>query len=228
MKELSIFIDESGDFGEYSSHSPYYIITMVFHDQGNNIDCEVNKLEENFRTMGLEKHCVHVGPLVRREEDYRYMTIDKRRSILNKMMAFIRCTEIQYKSFFIDKKHIEERVEATGKLAKQIGSFIRENYDMFISYDVVKVYYDNGQVEVNKILSSVFNAMLNNVEFRKVLPSDYKLFQAADLFCTFELITHKMKKACLSNSEKLFFENNRNLKKNYLKHLVKKEMKAKG
>lgn len=27
MKELSIFIDESGDFGEYDYHSPWYIVT---------------------------------------------------------------------------------------------------------------------------------------------------------------------------------------------------------
>lgn len=33
MKELSIFIDESGDFGEYDYHSPWYIVTMVFHEQ---------------------------------------------------------------------------------------------------------------------------------------------------------------------------------------------------
>lgn len=26
MKELSIFIDESGDFGEYDYHSPWYIV----------------------------------------------------------------------------------------------------------------------------------------------------------------------------------------------------------
>ena len=31
MKELSIFIDESGDFGEYDYHSTWYIVTMVFH-----------------------------------------------------------------------------------------------------------------------------------------------------------------------------------------------------
>lgn len=37
LEELSIFIDESGDFGEYDYHSPYYIITMVFHDQQEDI-----------------------------------------------------------------------------------------------------------------------------------------------------------------------------------------------
>lgn len=33
MKELSIFVDESGDFGEYNHRTPYYIISMVLHDQ---------------------------------------------------------------------------------------------------------------------------------------------------------------------------------------------------
>lgn len=30
MNDLSIFVDESGDFGKYARHSPYYIVTMVF------------------------------------------------------------------------------------------------------------------------------------------------------------------------------------------------------
>ena len=33
MAELSVFIDESGDFGPYEPHAPYYIITLLFHDQ---------------------------------------------------------------------------------------------------------------------------------------------------------------------------------------------------
>lgn len=48
MKELSVFIDESGDFGEYDDQSPYYIITMVFHDQSIHIDEEINKLDQEF------------------------------------------------------------------------------------------------------------------------------------------------------------------------------------
>ena len=43
MKELSIFVDESGDFGEYNYQSPYYIISMVFHNQNINIDQDLNK-----------------------------------------------------------------------------------------------------------------------------------------------------------------------------------------
>lgn len=32
MKKLSVFVDESGDLGEYEKHAPYYIITMILHD----------------------------------------------------------------------------------------------------------------------------------------------------------------------------------------------------
>lgn len=46
MKELSVFIDESGDFGEYSPHSPYYIITMVFHNQDTSINEALDHLEQ--------------------------------------------------------------------------------------------------------------------------------------------------------------------------------------
>ena len=45
MKELSIFIDESGDFGDYSFHSPYYIIAMVFHDQSIDIQEQIRHLD---------------------------------------------------------------------------------------------------------------------------------------------------------------------------------------
>lgn len=78
------------------------------------------------------------------------MSVDEHRRIFNKMVAFIRQIDIRYKCFCIEKKHISDVVEATGKLSRQI--------------------------------SSVFNALLPNPIFRKVMPSEYKLFQAADLF----------------------------------------------
>ena len=62
------------------------------------------------------------------------------------------------------------------------------------SCDRVKINYDNGQVEVSRILSSVFNILLDNVEFRRVLPSEYRLFQVADLICIFKLAELKLEK----------------------------------
>ena len=33
MKELSIFVDESGDFGFNDNNPSYYIATFIFHNQ---------------------------------------------------------------------------------------------------------------------------------------------------------------------------------------------------
>lgn len=223
MKELSIFIDESGDFGEYSHHSPYYIITMVFHNQSSSIDSALVQLDKELDYLNLSNHCIHTGPIIRKEENYSLLKIDERRRIFNKMVAFVRQGDIRYKCFYIEKKHITDVVEATGKLSKLISAFIRSHYSEFLSFDDVKIYYDNGQVEVSKILSSVFNALLPEVEFRKAVPSNYKLFQVADLFCTMCLVKLKLDTKQLSKSELSFFGNERDLKKNYLKPLAKKE-----
>lgn len=48
MKTLSVFVDESGDFGAYQPHSPYYIFTLVFHDQGNSIEHPIDLLEKDY------------------------------------------------------------------------------------------------------------------------------------------------------------------------------------
>lgn len=223
MRELSVFIDESGDFGSYEPHCPYYIITMVFHDQRASIAQAAAALDRALDYLGLDRHCIHTGPIIRKEENYALLTIEERRRIFNKMTAFIRQVDIRYKCFSIEKKQAGNAVDASGRLSRQIAAFIRAHYDEFLSCDRVKIYYDNGQVEVSKILSSVFHALLPNVEFRKVTPSQYKLFQAADLFCTMHLVRLKMEHGLLSKSELLFFGSLRNLKKNYLKPLAKKE-----
>lgn len=224
MKVLSIFIDESGDFGEYDYRSPYYIISMIFHDQAIDITDEIRKLEESLSYMDLSLHCIHTGPIIRQEEEYRYMTPETRTKILKRLMAFVRSIDIKCDSFYIEKKHISDKVEAAGKLSKEISQYIKEHYDYFMSYETVKIYYDNGQVEVNKILSAVFNILLDNVEFKKVIPADYRLFQVADMVCSFKLIELKMENYALSKSEKNFFGDERTIRKNYLKPIAQKHL----
>ena len=78
-------------------------------------------------------------------------------------------------------------------------------------------------MEVTRILSSVFNALLENVEFRKVIPADYRLFQVADFIFTVRLLELKQNYKELSKSE-LKFIDSKHLKKNYLKVINKKEI----
>ena len=224
MKELSIFVDESGDFGEYNKQSPYYIISLVMHDQSVDISEELTRLESQMEYLGWTKHCIHADPIIRSEHEYKEYDLESRQKILKRLMSFTRKIDIRIKSVHIEKRNISDSIEAAGKLSKQLSHFIRNNLDFFLGHDLIKIYYDNGQIEVTRILSSVFNALLDNVQFKKVIPSEYRLFQVADLVCTLKLAELKMDDHILSKSEQFFFEDERTLKKNYLKILKSKEL----
>ena len=59
MKQLSIFVDESGDFGPYAKHSPCYVITMVFHNQKDSIQEEVDRLDRELKVLGCDEFAIH-------------------------------------------------------------------------------------------------------------------------------------------------------------------------
>lgn len=104
MNELSIFIDESGDFGKYDHHSPYYIIAMVFHNQNDEIGPAVSQLNRELSYLSHDDLCIHTGPIIRKEGIYINQSVSDRRRIFNKMTAFIRQINIRYKCFLIEKK----------------------------------------------------------------------------------------------------------------------------
>ena len=223
MKALSIFVDESGDFGPYAPHSPFYIFSLVFHNQEKSIEQQIEHLERGLADLNLSAdHCFHAGPIIRREEDYQYFTISQRRKCLNRIVSFAKNVDVSYISFCVDKKNVSDSVQLTLALTKQLSAFIREHYSFFNEFESIIVYYDNGQVELNKLLASVLGIMLPQVEFRKVIPADYRLFQVADLICTLELVSMKEQRHILSKSEEGFFGSIRDMKKNYLKPLADK------
>ena len=73
MKEtdISVFVDESGSFDSDDESSRFYLICLVVHDQREAIEGEVAALEDSLALLGLERgHCIHAGPLIRREGEY--------------------------------------------------------------------------------------------------------------------------------------------------------------
>ena len=87
-KILSVFIDESGDFGSFRQHSPYYLVTMILHDQNVNITENIKSLENHLHNLNFEYEAVHTGPVIRREEVYRNMLMEGRKRIFNALFNF--------------------------------------------------------------------------------------------------------------------------------------------
>ena len=104
-------------------------------------------------------------------------------------------------------------------------NIIRDNQEYFRGFDSVILYYDNGQHELNKILNMVLATELSAYDIRRVIPNEYRLFQVADLICTLELLELKTQLGLMSRSEELIFHSKRDLKKDFLKGIHKKEFK---
>ena len=225
MKELSVFVDESGDFGQYEPHSPFYIVTFVFHNQSVDITENIDFLNNKIRNSELPDSPIHAGPLIRREYEFKYLSLKERKRIFNFLYNFARITDITYHSIIVEKKQLVEEIDLNISITKQLSAFLFGNLEKFMQYDRIVVYYDYGQMELTNILVTAFNTILNNVEFKNVIPANYKLFQAADMLCTLELLTLKSERNMLSKSELVFFTSAKNLKKAYLKSIHKKLFK---
>lgn len=225
MKELSIFVDESGDFGKYQSHAPYYIITMVLHEQRADISNNLKKLDNTLERLGYNGQAIHTEPLIRREVPYQNFTPNERRAIFSKLYYFTLGCDIRYKTFVFRKSEYKNIFKLEARMAKEISQFIRENLIYFQGFEKVILYYDNGQHELNRILNAVLATELTDYDARRVLPSDYRLFQVADLICTLELLRLKIEHGDLSKSERWIFHSKRDLKKDFLKGIHKKEFK---
>jgi hypothetical protein len=224
MKELSIFIDESGDFGTMKERPSYYLVTFVFHNQGNSIEQQVEKLEESVRNAGFGVEYIHTGPVIRREEVFVGYSLDERRKLLYKMLNFVNSCPISCLTVCVDRKEATDKISLSGKLAKAINKAIFEHMEFFLDFDKVIVYYDNGQIELSAILNAVFSLHFSNVEFRKAEPQKYRLLQAADFICSLELLRIKKDEKRLSKSEERFFYKPQELKKTFLKSIDKKRL----
>ena len=80
MKEkvLSVFIDESGDFGQYNPASPNYYVAMVLHNQ--EMDISKKKLQDFpllFARKGKNKGKVQITQMLMGGKARKYQKVEK-------------------------------------------------------------------------------------------------------------------------------------------------------
>ena len=199
---------------------------MVFHEQKEDINNNINKLNKELLLIGYDnKHAVHTEPLITRRQEYYYLTLQQRRKIFQKLYFFAVKCNIKYKQFYFLKKDIKNAFDLRLRIIKEITVFFKDNYEIFSSYTKLILYYDNGQKEVSNILNSVLAAVFNGHETRLAYQKDYRLSQVADMFCTLRILEERSKIGVLTKSELLIFGSRRELLKNYIKPLKKLEWK---
>ena len=224
---MSVFVDESGNFHHPDLESRFYIVGMVFHDQSVDIAAEIARLERSDSEIGLQGHCFHAGPLIRREKNYSMLSRELRGRIFSRMMTFARRVDYRYHCLSVDKKFIDSADQILVRLKTDLADFIEKRREFMASLEHLKIYYDCGQSPVTHMLHEVFeNGLGRDVEFaNNVKPSRYRMFQLADLICTLHLIELKLRAGVkLSKSENQFFGGPRMFHHNILRYIKAKEL----
>lgn len=197
---------------------------MVFHDQNKSINYNIDILNKKLEELKCNKFAIHTEPLIRKEESYINLSPNERRNIFTKLFYFTLKCDIYYKSFIYNKKKFNNQFDLQARIAKDMAIFVKKKLEYFQSFDEVILYYDNGQYQLTSLLNTLLAMTISNYSIKKVLPSDYRLFQVADMICTLELINYKMLYSDLSKSEKLIFHSKKQIKKDFIKKLKKKEL----
>lgn len=101
---LSIFFDESGDQGLTKSQSPFYILSMVFHDQSRDISEHISNFDTHLERIGQNNSPIHTGPLIRKEFPYAMLNMETRKKLFVSLMNFMRRTGVRYGIISFDKR----------------------------------------------------------------------------------------------------------------------------
>ena len=194
MRELSIMVDESGEWGKLSK---YYLITLVFHDQSEPVMPHIERYEQHLADASLPDIPFHAGPLLNGHADYETLSMADRKRLFVAFFTLARNLPFTYVTFAHRKSEFDNdkrRFEA--QLRRDLANYLLTHLDRFQSYDTIKIYYDNGQQVVTNALKASIGYALSKeaVIYRKADPKDYRLEQAADLMCTIELTALKIQK----------------------------------
>jgi hypothetical protein len=204
------------------------VLSLVFHDQSDDITGHLDKIHEALVVRGLPAaHAIHTGPLIRREQDYRWLDMSSRRSIFRVLVDFVRTCEMTHHSWVFSKRELGDSDQLVSRMSRELGALIRESMATSRSGTGSSSTTTTGRrrSRTSSTASSTRTSPTSKCE--RVVPADYSLFQAADLCCTLALLRQKIETVGLSSSESDFFSTpkdsaERVLKKGYFKTLDRK------
>ena len=224
MGDVSIFCDESGTDG---GHSAYRLVTLVFHDQSEEIGGLVSRYEKALDAKGLQRIAFHCSPIMNGTKAYKDIDIETRKQMFARFEIFAKALPVSYRTFAYRRSEVADPEAFSHRLRKDIEAFLDDHLEQFQSFDKVKIYYDDAQRAVSRALHEAIAAKLSKqaVMYREAHPSSYHLFQMADYVCTMELAAIKFSRGEATNTDKLFLgETERAFRKNRLKNVRRKLM----
>ena len=221
-RELSIFCDESGGM---DGTSKYRLVSLVFHDQADDIASHISCYQQDLLSKGLEDIPFHASPLMYGKPPYDALDIAFRRRMFASFSFFQRKLPFRYVCFAYKRSEVSGEDKYIARLRRDLVVFLSDNLDYFHSFGKVKIYYDGGQQTISNALHAAFEYELSKeaILYRNASPKEYRLSQVADYLCTLELTALKFDAHEITSTDEAFFGlSAAAFKRDYLKKARKK------
>lgn len=218
MTDISIFADESGT---RSGSSDYYLLTLVLHDQENDIVTGIQHYERALQDRGLPDIPFHAGPLMNGHDDYTSLPLEVRKQLFTAFYTFIWHLPISYVTFIYRKQDLGGVKSLEARMKQDIVNFLFDRLEHLQQYDHVKIYYDGGQSVVTYALHTAVEYALSKraIQYKDGSPKEYRLSQAADCICAIELTARKYEDHRTTATDNKMFGSSGTFKRNYLKKI---------
>lgn len=159
--------------------------------------------------------------------NYKHLGLDVRKRMLGCFATFCRSAPFSCKTFVYRRREVPTPDSFIARFKRDLVIFLSDHLGYFQSFSCVKIYYDNGQQMITESLHAALDFMLSSksILYRMVSQKKYRLSQITDYVCALALVNAKYMSDGLTETDvKVFGTNYSAFKKNYMKHIAKKEM----
>ena len=220
-RELSIFCDESGSD---ALDCPYYLLSLVFHDQSLDIADSITRYENALVAKGLSNIPFHASPLMYGKDAYHGLDLETRKRLLSSFRVFFRYLPISYRCLAVSTKEHPTAKDIESAMRRELVDFLFDHLSGLQTFDLIKIYYDNGQRSIVQAVHKAIDYALSKeaIAYRVADPVSYRLSQAADYICTLELTALKYQEHRITSTDEKVFGSWAMFKKGPLKECRRK------
>ena len=171
---------------------------------------------------------LHLGPLLNGNDAYRNMEISMRKRYLYSFVVLSEHLPFKYLTLAYRKGDFGgDGQKLLTRMKRDLTLALFDNLEYLQAFDIVKIYYDNGQAIVTKAIHDAIEYVLakDAIIYRDAKPEQYRLLQLADYLCTLELTAVKYRDGCATKTDKIFFGEWGSFKRKYLKKLRRKRLR---
>lgn len=220
-KRLNLHIDESGN---QDLSEGRYLVAVVLHDHSESVEEAIGHYEARLAAAGLPDVPFHGKDLLHGNEGYAAVSPGDRKRLLTQFARLVRELPVSFFTLRYDATTVHGRDSLEARIRRDLASLVFDKLAFFQAFDVIAVYYDNGQGAVSAALHDALDFVLakNVADYRDADYGARRLLQVADYVCTIERIAEDYDAGRQSKTHERFFGNRRNFMQSFKKQLERK------